>query len=259
MNRLSLSSIAALIVFLALATAGCTDTDPTVLPDSESASFVRGAYWEDVPFRAPAPQRDPADWEDVPIMVGLALDLDQCAPGSTTCTEPAFWETIPLVLRDGMREHTGDDLLYLRHEPTILDIVSRMESRYPELSGSRDLASDPASRLTAVGTMIGSEPLPGLLARRYLGLSLIATDALQRGLQLLADSTVIHGRGLSPHHLFLAHTNVLYEARERLARSLWDDDIAARAKRSLEALPRHGEGRRHLRAPTRTLGASGVS
>ncbi|MCZ7683864.1 MAG: hypothetical protein M5U28_35905, partial [Sandaracinaceae bacterium] len=101
----------------------------------------------------------------------------------------------------------------------------------------------------AVHASILEEPLPGLLARRHLGLALARSGASDRGLPLLAASPIAHGRALEPHLAFVAHLNVLFEARERLAAGAWGADIAGRARRALEHVPRHAAALAYLGRP----------
>lgn len=89
-----------------------------------------------------------------------------------------------------------------------------------------------------VAAAIADTPLPGLFARRHLGVALSRTGRADRGLPVLADSPLVYGRALEPHLAFLAHTNVLFEARERIALNAWGRDIAGRAQRALEHVPR---------------------
>ncbi|MFK7987253.1 MAG: S16 family serine protease [Sandaracinaceae bacterium] len=104
------------------------------------------------------------------------------------------------------------------------------------------------------------EPLPGLLARRRLGIALIRDGAGERGFEMLAASPLVHGRALAPHLSFLAHVNVLHEARERVALGAWNADIAGRARDALGHLPRYGAVPaflgRALADATRTLTSS---
>jgi tetratricopeptide (TPR) repeat protein len=92
----------------------------------------------------------------------------------------------------------------------------------------------------AVAASLEEEPLPGLLARRHLGIALVRAGQLARGLELLAASPVVHGRALAPHLALAASLNVLFEARERIATGAWGKDIAGRARRALEHVPRTG-------------------
>lgn len=101
----------------------------------------------------------------------------------------------------------------------------------------------------AVHASILEEPLPGLLARRHLGLALARSGASDRGLPLLAASPLAHGRALEPHLAFVAHLNVLFEARERLEAGVWGADIAGRARRALEHVPRHEAALAYLGRP----------
>lgn len=104
----------------------------------------------------------------------------------------------------------------------------------------------------AVRESLEAEPLPGLLARRYLGRALCATGEAGRGFEVLAASPLVHGRALEPHLGFLAHLNVLFEARARLAAGAFGADVAGRARRALDHVPRHGRVERFLGRPLRT-------
>jgi len=92
----------------------------------------------------------------------------------------------------------------------------------------------------AVRASLEEEPLPGLLARRHLGVALAEGARPEHGFEILAASPVVHGRALEPHLSFLAHLNVLFEARARLARGAWSRDVEGRAARALTHVPRHG-------------------
>jgi tetratricopeptide (TPR) repeat protein len=91
----------------------------------------------------------------------------------------------------------------------------------------------------AVHVSMGEEPLPGLLARRHLGLALIGAGAEERGFELLAASPLVHGRALEPHLALAAHLNVLFEARARLEADAWGPDVLGRARRALDHVPRY--------------------
>jgi tetratricopeptide (TPR) repeat protein len=101
----------------------------------------------------------------------------------------------------------------------------------------------------AVRASLEEEPLPGLLARRHLGVALCARGEPERGFEILAASPLVHGRALEPHLRFLAHLNVLFEARARLAAGAFGADVAGRARRALEHVPRHGRVPRFLGEP----------
>jgi hypothetical protein len=101
----------------------------------------------------------------------------------------------------------------------------------------------------AVRASLTDEPLPGLLARRHLGLALIASGDVERGAEVLAASPLAHGRALEPHLRFLAHLNVLFEARARIATDRWGPDIAGRAAAALLHVPRYGRVEAHLGKP----------
>lgn len=92
----------------------------------------------------------------------------------------------------------------------------------------------------AIRRSLEDEPLPGLLARRWLGLALARTGEPARAFEVLAASPVVHGRALAPHLGFLAHLNVLFEAAARRRAGAWGPDIAGRATRALDAIPRYG-------------------
>lgn len=104
------------------------------------------------------------------------------------------------------------------------------------------------------------DPLPGLVARRWLGLARAASpDARdpERGWELLAASPGVHGRGALPHVRFLAHLNVLHEARSRVGRGALDRDATERTRVALRHLPRYGAAEAllgaHLRRVERAL------
>ena len=98
----------------------------------------------------------------------------------------------------------------------------------------------------SVRASVAEEPLPGLLARRHLGLALVASGAEERGFEVLAASPLVHGRALEPHLRFLAHLNVLFEARARIVTQRWGPDIAGRARAALLHVPRYGRVEAHL-------------
>ncbi|AKF04864.1 S16 family serine protease [Sandaracinus amylolyticus] len=103
----------------------------------------------------------------------------------------------------------------------------------------------------AVHEALHEHPLPGLRARRHLGLALARgddRDARERGLHLLASSTLAHGRALEPGLRSLAHVNVLVEAEVRVASARLDEDATARTRAALAALPTWGDAPRWLGA-----------
>lgn len=91
-----------------------------------------------------------------------------------------------------------------------------------------------------VRVSLAEDPLPGLIARRHLGIAL-ARSGEARGCELLASSPIAHGRALEPHLAFVAHLNVLFEARERIARATFGADDRARAARALDFVPGYAE------------------
>ncbi|MEZ4335881.1 MAG: S16 family serine protease [Sandaracinaceae bacterium] len=92
----------------------------------------------------------------------------------------------------------------------------------------------------SVRVSLEDEPLPGLTARRWLGLALARAGRPEQGFEVLAASPIVHGRALEPHLSFLAHLNVLFEARARVTLDAWSSDIAGRARRALESVPTYG-------------------
>lgn len=100
-----------------------------------------------------------------------------------------------------------------------------------------------------VRASIEDEPLPGLLVRRWLGLALLRAGNAEEAFEILAASPLAHGRALAPHLRFLAHLNVLFEAHARTEHGAWGPDIAGRASRALEQLPRYGRVPRFLGKP----------
>jgi hypothetical protein len=62
----------------------------------------------------------------------------------------------------------------------------------------------------AVHAAIARDPLPGLLARRWLGLSLVRTGERARGLAMLSDAAIAYGAELEPSLRFLADLCVLH-------------------------------------------------
>lgn len=83
---------------------------------------------------------------------------------------------------------------------------------------------------------IATAPLPGLLARRHLGIALTAGTRRREGYALLAPSVLAHPL-LDGGLLFTAQINVLCEARARLAHGEWDRDIEGRARAELDRFP----------------------
>jgi tetratricopeptide (TPR) repeat protein len=102
---------------------------------------------------------------------------------------------------------------------------------------------------SAVHRSMSEEPLPGLLARRHLGLALIEAGHPERGFELLAASPLVHGRALEPHLALMAHLNVLFEARARLSVGAWGRDVLGRARRALEHVPSDDRGGTFLGRP----------
>ncbi|MCC6877701.1 MAG: hypothetical protein IT378_25555, partial [Sandaracinaceae bacterium] len=89
----------------------------------------------------------------------------------------------------------------------------------------------------AVRASLADEPLPGLLARRYLGAALVATGQRERGLELLAAAPAVHGRALEPHLRFVAQLDVRVEMHARAGAGALGPDAIARARAALDAMP----------------------
>jgi tetratricopeptide (TPR) repeat protein len=81
-------------------------------------------------------------------------------------------------------------------------------------------------------------PLPGLLARRWLGLAEIELGRNRDGYARLAASPAAHPCARHPHLRFLAHVNVLYEGRARASAGELDEDAMARVRQAVAGLPR---------------------
>lgn len=84
----------------------------------------------------------------------------------------------------------------------------------------------------AVQLAIAHDPLPGLLARRWLGVALSRLGEHARGLPMLAASAFSYGDALEPSLRFAADVNVLHEVAERARRGVHD------AKSAREAIAR---------------------
>lgn len=98
---------------------------------------------------------------------------------------------------------------------------------------------DDASRaldVACVREAIANAPLPGLLARRHLGIALAGGPRRRDGYALLAPSPIAHPL-LTGGLLFTAQVNVLCEARARLQHGDWDRDIEGRALAELDRFP----------------------
>ncbi len=105
----------------------------------------------------------------------------------------------------------------------------------------------------SVRAAIEGAPLPGLLARRYLGMALIHGGNATHGQALLAASDVAYGPSIGTNLAFGAHINVLCEAWALLSREHWDSDIAGRARNALQRFPEHARVGTIERQRQRTL------
>ncbi len=97
-----------------------------------------------------------------------------------------------------------------------------------------------------VAHAIAHAALPGLFARRWLGQALTHGRRREEGFAVLAASPVAYGADLLPRVRFLAHLNVLVEARARLALHAFDEDARARVHLALAHLPTYGRAPRLL-------------
>ena len=76
---------------------------------------------------------------------------------------------------------------------------------------------------------IARDPLPGLLARRWLGLALCRLGEVARGSSLLTTGAFAYGDALEPSLRFAADVNALHEIAERARRGELDVTIAREA------------------------------
>lgn len=100
----------------------------------------------------------------------------------------------------------------------------------------------------AVHDAIAESPLPGLLARRQLGVALFHAggSARERGLRLLANSPIAHGHALEPALSSMGHVNVLIEALLRTQAGEWSRDLEARTMLAVANLPEYGAAHRWI-------------
>ena len=110
-----------------------------------------------------------------------------------------------------------------------------------EVSECLDTLDDPSVRAA-----IDRHPLPGLLARRTLGLARVARGDVDAGLALLAGSPAAYGHLAAGHTAFVAQQNVLHEARARLRLGALGEDARARLRFALAALPPYEAAARWL-------------
>ncbi|MFW6066983.1 MAG: tetratricopeptide repeat protein [Myxococcota bacterium] len=105
----------------------------------------------------------------------------------------------------------------------------------------RDVLAAPS-----VQAALEAQPLPGLLARRWLGLALVDIGERARGYALLAESTTAHPQAQEPHVRFIAHLNVLHEGRARAMHGDLDRDATSRMRHALSHLPQSPQAAAHL-------------
>lgn len=85
--------------------------------------------------------------------------------------------------------------------------------------------------------------LPGMIARRTLGLAWLALGHRDKGQSLLSASPMAYGPGLGPSLVLSAHINVMCEGWALLSSGAWDQDIAGRVLTAVDHVPdylRHG-------------------
>jgi len=104
-----------------------------------------------------------------------------------------------------------------------------------------------------VGDVIATKALPGMWARRALGVSLMNVGRVEQGQALLAASEVAYGPSLEANLAFGAQLNVLCEASALLSRDHWDSDIHGRAYRALQRFPDYLRAATLERARSRVL------
>lgn len=78
----------------------------------------------------------------------------------------------------------------------------------------------------AVHEAIARDPLPGLVARRWLGLALARLGDAARGASLLGASVYAYGDALEPSLRFVADVNALHDLAERARRGELDAEAA---------------------------------
>lgn len=81
------------------------------------------------------------------------------------------------------------------------------------------------------------QPLPGLLARRYLGQAEVALGEREAGYNRLGQSPAAYPAAHEPHVRFVAQLNVLYEGRARALHGDMDADAVQRMRLALTHLP----------------------
>jgi tetratricopeptide (TPR) repeat protein len=93
------------------------------------------------------------------------------------------------------------------------------------------------------------QPLPGLLARRWLGLAEVDLREREAGYARLGQSPAAYPTAREPHVRFMAQLNVLYEAHARALHGDLDADAVQRTRLALTHLPETPEAAAYL-SPT---------
>jgi tetratricopeptide (TPR) repeat protein len=96
----------------------------------------------------------------------------------------------------------------------------------------REILSTPCVR-----DAMAHQPLPGLLARRWLGLAEVDLGERPSGYARLGQSPTAYPKAREPHVRFLAQLNVLYEGRARALNGELDGDAVQRMRLALTHLP----------------------
>jgi tetratricopeptide (TPR) repeat protein len=149
-----------------------------------------------------------------------------------------FNEGLGLAQRvtDGGRRRTDEQWLHTRMAGAL-----RNPSHAAEV---RTLLDTPAVRAA-----ITAQPLPGLLARRWLGLALAELGERAAGYTLLAQSPAAHPEAREPHVRFLAELNVLHEGHARARHGELDADGLQRVRLALGHLPESPAAAAYLSPP----------
>jgi tetratricopeptide (TPR) repeat protein len=160
------------------------------------------------------------------------------AAGRVADARRAYRRALALLDADARSDKRGSREAWLR---TALAGALEHAGRSAETIATLDDAT--------VRDAIAHAPQPGLDARRLLARALCERGESERGFALLAASPTAHGRVQVPHVGFLAHANVLDEARLRAEHGALDADAIARARGALAWMPGYEAARSHLAAP----------
>ena len=129
-------------LFVLLLPAACAPVLDSQDPASDSQAFRDGFFWERPPL-APVPV---LTWDDLSIVIALGINNEICTPDIDACSEQLIWQGMPLIMRQGMIEHLGTDIPYLRGAPSIEATFdpANMQALSADLGrGDRDLIAEP--------------------------------------------------------------------------------------------------------------------